>query len=127
MPQAVTAKSDASADERLAYLEQLSQTMMGLQSANQALIARRAIAGSDETRRIDIQVSVNNSDWAKASAAMTLYFTEDVQFKPPTPDELQTIEAVVKSLDGLIAAATRVDAVIASTTKLVKAFNTSQA
>jgi hypothetical protein len=127
MPQAETAKSDASADDRLAYLEQLSQTMIGLQSANQALIARRAVAAADETRRIDIQVSVNNSDWAKVSAAMTLYFTEDVQFKAPTPDELQTIEAVVKSLDGLIAANTRVDAIIASTTKLVKAFRGSQA
>ena len=126
MPQAVTTKSDASSDDRLAYLEQLSQAMLGLQSANRTLIARRGFADADETRQIDIQISLNNADWAKVSAAQTLYFSEDVQFKPPTPQELQAVEDVVQSLDGLIAAQADVNGIIASTTKLIKAFGRTQ-
>lgn len=127
MPQPVTAKSTASADQRLAYLEQLSQTIIGLQSASLSLIARRGLADANETRRIDIQISKNDSDLAKAMAAQLLFFTEDVKFKPPEPAELKSIRDLVTKLDGIIAAETKARAIITATTQLVKAFNNSQA
>jgi hypothetical protein len=126
MPQPATAKSTSSADQRLAYLEQLTQTLMGLQSSNRSLITRRGFADANETRRIDIQISVNDSDWARVMAKQTLYYTENVQFKPPTAVELESIRNMVATLDGFIASQTKANAIIVATTNLVQAFNNSE-
>lgn len=126
MPQNAISKSDANADQRLAYLEQIVQTILGLQSANQALLARRGYADANETRRIDIQVTVNNADWSKAMAAQTLYYSENIKFKPPTAAELDSLRGIVNGLDAIIAAQTKTEAIVAATTKLVGAFNNSQ-
>lgn len=126
MPEQTTTKNIASADQRLAYLEQLSQTLIGLQSANRSLITRIGHADANETRSINIQISVNKSDWAKVMAAQILYYSENVKFKPPTIEELNSIRDIVKGLDEIIAAQTKARAIIEATTKLVKAFNESQ-
>jgi threonine synthase len=123
----VVSKKDATKSQRLLYLEQLSQTLMGLHSANQALLARRAHAGAEESRAIDIYVSQNNSEWAKASAAQALYFTEDaVRFRPPSDAEVAEMKALVTTLDGIIAANTTASAIMQSATELVNSFHDTQ-
>ena len=120
-------KKDAEAAQRLRYLEQMNQTLMGLQSANQALLSRRAFAGAEESRAIDIHVSFNNSEWAKASAAQALYFTEqEVVFKPPTKTEVEAMQDLVKELDGIIAAQTKTSKIMNSVAELVQLFRDTQ-
>ncbi len=127
MPQPVTDKENATPAKSLAYLEALAQTMIGLQSANRDLIARRGHADSNETRTIDVQLSYNAADWSRVSAAQILFYTQNISFNPPTASELAKMRSIVHFLDGVIAAQTRADAVIAETNKLVAIFRSTQA
>jgi hypothetical protein len=127
MAEQAVSKKDASKAQRLLYLEQLNQSLMGLQSANQALLARRAHAGAEESRAIDINVSENNSEWAKAAAAQTLYFTHDnVKFRPPTDEEVEKMKDVVTDLDGIIAANTKASTIMNLVTKVISGFKDTQ-
>jgi hypothetical protein len=127
MPQPTTARDQASSDQKLAYLDQLAQSMIGLQSSNQALLARRGYADANETRSIDIQIALNKSDWAKVSAKQILYYTTNVKFNPPTKDDLDNLHAIVRYLDGVLAAQDKADAIIGATERLVSEFAASQA
>jgi hypothetical protein len=127
MTDATVPKKDATDQQRLRYLEQINQTLMGLQSANQALLARRAFAGAEESRGIDISVSENNSEWAKAAAAQALYFTdENATFNPPTQEEVEEMKKLVRKLDGIIAAEARASNIMKTATKVVGLFRDTQ-
>ena len=128
MPEPTVTKDNATQTQQLAYLESIAQTKLGLQSSSRDLLARRAHADSDETRQIDIQIERNDSEWSKVNASEILYYSEqDAKFNPPTPADLSNIRAIVMDLDGLIAAETRAEDILAKTTNLIKAWNQTQA
>ena len=127
MPQTAIEKQTATPPDRLAYLEALTQTMIGLQSADSDLIARRGHADSNESRTIDVQLAYNAADWSKASAALILYHSQNISFKPPSAEKLAEMRSIVHFLDGLIAAETQASAIITQTAKLVAIFRSTQA
>lgn len=127
MPQPTTTRDQASTNQKLGYLDQLAQSMIGLQSSNQNLRARIEYADAHEARLIDIQIGINNSEWAKLSAAHILYYTTNVQFNPPTQDDLDHLREVVEYLNGVNVSKETADTINVATVKLVEAFNASQA
>ncbi|MGJ7538579.1 MULTISPECIES: hypothetical protein [unclassified Variovorax] len=127
MPEALTAKSGASTEQRLRYLEQLGSTKIGLQNANFALITRRSMASIEESRQIDIDVSQNKAEYAKMSAAYVLYFAQDVKFRPPTQTEFDAVEAEVEKIDRIVVANDKASKIMASATALIQAFKSTQA
>ncbi len=123
----ITNKDETTAELRLAYHEALVHTMMGLESANSDLIARRGHADSNESRTIDVHLAYNSADWSKAHAALILYQTENVKFKPPSTEILTEMLSIVQYLDGVIAAETQARAIIEKTAELVAIFRNTQA
>ena len=61
MPQAVTSRDDAADSQKLAYLETISQTKLGLRSSSRTLGSLRAQADANDTRIIDLQIDQNDS------------------------------------------------------------------
>lgn len=126
MPEPKAEKDKARLDQRLAYLESMAQTKLGLQSSNRTLTARRAFADADETRNIDIQLDLNDSEWSRVNAAETAYHSRNVQFNPPTTAEVELMKRTVRDLDAYIASSTRAQDIIAKTATLVQQFEATQ-
>jgi hypothetical protein len=99
MPQTLTIKSKATESERLVYLELNSTTLIGLDNAIKYLELRRAFAGLNETREINIKISEYQAELAKVTAARNLYLAQDVTFKPPSQADM---DAAKNSVDRLI-------------------------
>lgn len=126
MPQAVTSRDDAADSQKLAYLETISQTKLGLRSSSRTLSSLRAQADANDTRIIDLQIDQNDSDWFRANQAEGAYYSRNVTFRPPTEEELEAMRKLVQDLDGIIASNGRIRDVIQRTTALVSHFNQTQ-
>jgi hypothetical protein len=128
MPQPKVKKTTASQAQNLDYGQQLSQTMLGLYRASKLLITLLPNVTNDgEKWDIDTQIKKNESDWSKVLAALILFDTKDIEFKPPTAEELKELTRIVAELDGLIATQLKTHAIITVTVQLMNAFSQSQA
>lgn len=126
MPQRSTNKSTAKAGERLAYLELLSTTMVGLQNAIKDLELRRGFAGLDETREIGIKISDYKAELVKVTAARDLYLAQDVTFIPPSQADMDAAKNSVDGLDSIIVANEKATAIIEAITNLITTFENTQ-
>lgn len=126
MPQTPTTKSKATESERLAYLELLSTILIGLQNAIKDLELRRAFAGLDETREIDIKISEYKSALAKVTAARNLYLVQDVIFTPPSQADMDAAKKAVDMLDSITVANEKATAIIVAVTDLINTFEKTQ-
>ena len=127
MPEEETAKDDAKQEQKLAYLEGISQAKLGLRSSSRSLTSLRGHADDDDTRIIDLQLDQNDSDWFRANRAEGAYYSGNVKFRAPKPEELASMRGLVTYLDGVIVGNEQVRDVIAATTTLVQHFNATQA
>jgi|GEM_PF-5850631 hypothetical protein len=126
MPQTPTTKSKATESERLAYLELISTTLIGLDNAIKDLELRRAFAGLDETREINIKISEYQAELAKVTAARNLYLAQDVTFKPPSRADMDAAKNSVDRLDSIIVANEKAAAIIDAATNLISIFESTQ-
>ena len=124
MPRLAVSKASASKEDQLAYIEAIAQTKLGLQSSSRSLLARRAYADADETRTIDIELDLNDSEWSRVNAAETAFYSRNVVFNPPTPDDLETMRRTVKDLDAFTAQNAKAQDIVAKTTSLIQQFKT---
>ena len=126
MPQTPTTKSKATESERLAYLKLISTTLIGLDNAIKDLELRRAFAGLDETREINIKISEYQAELAKVTAARNLYLAQDVTFKPPSRADMDAAKNSVDRLDSIIVANEKAAAIIDAATNLISIFESTQ-
>lgn len=126
MSQTSTTKSKASESERLAYLELISTTLIGLQNAIKNLELRRAFAGLDETREIDIKISEYQAELIKVTAARNLYLAQDVTFAPPSQADMDSAKKAVDKLDNIVVANEQAAAIIVAVTNLIDTYEKTQ-
>lgn len=117
------AKSSASAEQKLNYVEQIAMTEKGLQDAIVALIARRAHADKQESLQIDIDIERTKGNLSRVTEAEILYYAQDVTFRPPRKDDVDAVKAHVDKIDGIIVSQDKAAAIMASVTALLKAFD----
>lgn len=127
MPQISTTKSIATESERLAYLELISTTIIGLDNAVKDLELRRAFADLNETREINIKISEYQAELAKMTAARNLYLAQDVTFKPPSKVDMDTAKNSVDRLDSIIVANEKATTIINAAANLISIFESTQA
>lgn len=101
------------------YLIGLLAKQDGLKVAKNALIARAAHAGMDETRYINIQLGNIQSDYVKIDAMVTAYLSNSTIVQGITQKGLARIREIVGQLQALVAKRDRATDILLLVTELL--------
>ena len=109
------------------YLILSLKTEFALGGSIALLETRRTLSGDgDETRNITFHIAKYNAKRAKIKADRIAFLAEQTKIKPPKKSKLDKAINLSKKLDNMIASSTTTKAILDTTTRLLKLYNSTR-